>query len=68
MWVYICEEHGRLFRTKRGIDGDQRRLGCRGRKLRSAELRKVRGVTRADLRDEDARGAISNLESWDVSD
>ena len=68
MWTYICEEHGVLFRTKPGRDGHQRRLGCRPRTLRPAEQRKVRFITRADLRDEGVRSLISNLEGWDASD
>lgn len=67
-WIYICIEHGRLFQTKRGKGGHHRRLACRPRKLRPGELRKIRDVTRAELRDEDARWAIGNMESWGVSD
>ena len=66
-WTYICEQHGSLFRTKSGRDGHQRRLGCRPRKLRPAEQRKVLFMTRADLKDEGARDWISDLEGWDVT-
>lgn len=67
-WTYICEEHGALFRTKSGSDGHQGRLECHPRKLKPGEQRKVREMTRADLKDENCRWAISNLDVWDVSD
>ena len=67
-WIYICAEHGALFRTARGKDGHQRRLSCHPRKLRPAEQRKVSVITRADLKDEVVRGLVSHLESWEASE
>ena len=66
-WIYICEEHSSLFRTKSGRDGHQQRLACRPRKLRPAEQATVLFITRADLKYEGARDFIRDLEGWDVT-